>query len=165
VGDRLEEPVRLRALLDPFGSKLGSGAAADVARLWSGWADIVGPVMAQHAEPSSFRDGVLRVRADSPTWATEITYLTETIRAAANQWLGRATVREVRVWMGPAKPQRGPAQPLGEPRRRDRERPDPGATPDPVAAFERARRAWAERRSGGRRKTRDSPLQNGKTPW
>jgi predicted nucleic acid-binding Zn ribbon protein len=167
VGDRLEEPVELGALLDPVGRRLGLESAADAGRLWSGWAEIVGSAVAGHAEPSSLRRGILRVRADCPTWATEVSYLAEAIRGSANAWLGHEAVREVRIWTGPGAVRsaaarrgkarsgaEGPARPLRS-----------GADGDPQAALERARRAWAERRGRHPRGASAEPGQSGKSPW
>jgi predicted nucleic acid-binding Zn ribbon protein len=164
VGDRLDEPLRLRALLDPVGARLGVGAPADVGRLWAGWVDIVGQAVAGHAEPTSFRDGVLKVRADSPTWATEIGYLSETIRQASNRWLGKEAVREVRVWTSPAKVRVSPPA-VTEDDRGQRRRGDREPERDPRKAFERARGAWAARRAQGRAGGRLRPGQSGKRPW
>jgi predicted nucleic acid-binding Zn ribbon protein len=151
MSNHLDEPLRLRALLDPVGRRLGLGAPDSVGRLWAGWVDIVGPAMAGHAEPSSFRDGVLRVRTDSPTWATEIGYLSENIRTAANAWLGKEIVREVRVWTSPTKVRaRGAPSAVQEARARVGWRGVRQPESDPKKAFERARRAWARRRGQGR---------------
>jgi len=164
--DRWGEPLRLRALLDPVGRRLGIGEPGDVGRLWEGWAEIVGPAMAGHAEPSSFRDGVLRVRTDSPTWATEVGYLSESIRAAANAWLGKEIVREVRVWTSPAKVRARAAPPVvDQGRTRVGRRGAEESESDPRTAFERARRAWARRRGQGRNAGATRRGQSGKTPW
>lgn len=166
MGDRLDEPLRLGTLLDPAGRRLGLGAPESVGRLWAGWVDIVGPAMAGHAEPSSFRDGVLRVRTDSPTWATEIGYLSENIRTAANAWLGKEIVREVEVWTSPTKVRALRAPSAGhEARARVGRRGGGQPETDPEKAFERARRAWARVRGQGRDEGVSRTGQSGKTSW
>ncbi|MGH2693596.1 MAG: DUF721 domain-containing protein [Actinomycetota bacterium] len=132
-------PVRLRDVLDGVGRRLGVGAAADTGALWSAWSELVGETMAAHIEPTSLRDGVLRVRADSPAWATETSYLAEEIRTRANGLLGGARIREVKVWAGPGQMSRPPvpaARNTSDPSLR-REPPE-----DPQTALDRARRAW-----------------------
>jgi len=109
----------------------------------------VGATIAEHAEPSSLRDGVLRIRAETPAWAAELGYLGPDIKVRANDLIGRLAVGDVRVWTGPgpitsgsavvARPARGPVAGGGSERSED----------DPVAAFERARAAWKRRRSRG----------------
>jgi hypothetical protein len=129
-------------LLNAVGSRLGAGDAAATGTLWSRWTDVVGDAMAAHVEPTSLRDGVLRVRADSPAWATETTYLAGEIRRRANALLGSSIVREVKVWTGPgrvSRTTRADEHPVTD--------PHPGREPaeDPVTAFARARIAWWKR--------------------
>ena len=141
------EPMRVKQLLGPLGRKIGIADSAASSRLWQEWVEIVGPDVAAHAEPTSLRDGVLRVRTESSVWATEIGYLTGEIARRANEVAGAGTVREVRVWTSPApitrrkntEPPRADATP-GHPR---------AVTTDPGAAFRRAWEAWARRRSKG----------------
>ncbi|MFN2490708.1 MAG: DUF721 domain-containing protein [Actinomycetota bacterium] len=145
MGDRAG-PTRLADLLNGAGRRLGLGHAVSTGRLWTRWEEVVGAPLAQHAEPSSLRDGVLRVRVDSPAWATEVGYLGEAIKERANAALGRPLVTEVRVWTGPRRRRdEGVATPSAE------RKPLPlrAAPRDAAEAFERARRAWVQRRSSG----------------
>ena len=142
MGDDL---LRLKDLLPDATGRLGIPSPEATGRVWSAWPEIVGPAVAAHAEPTSLRDGVLRVRADSPAWATEIGYLVDEIRARANAVTGRALVSEVRVWTGPGRSgARGAGGPeetsTGGVDEHDRE-----PARDPAEALERARRAWAKR--------------------
>ena len=98
----LEGLKRIRDLLPGAARRAGVGEEAiDAGRVFRRWREVVGPQIADHAEPTSLRRGVLRVRADSPAWATEIGYLGEDIRARVNEAAGRALIAEVRVWTGP----------------------------------------------------------------
>jgi predicted nucleic acid-binding Zn ribbon protein len=148
MGDDL---VRIRDVLDGFGVKLGLGRSKDASVIWSRWSEIVGDAVAAHAEPSSLREGVLKVRADSPTWAAELGYLVAEIRARANALIGRESVVEVRVWTGPgniagkAKRHARPSAPT--PTTPTEQGGNKGAAPDPQDAFERAREAWRRRRA------------------
>lgn len=138
-----EDFLRLKDLLPGATARLGIPSPEATGRVWSAWGEIVGPGVAAHAEPTSLRNGVLRVRADSPAWATEIGYLADEIRSRANAVTGRALVSEVRVWTGPGTTLgAGAAKPTdGPPEEPARDRPE-----DPVQALERARKAWAKRR-------------------
>ena len=98
-----DDPAPIKDVLKQLGGSMGIKAPAETAAVWSRWKDIVGESVAQHASPSSLRDGVLRVCADSPTWATEIGYLGGEIRARINHALGAPVVREIRVWVGSKK--------------------------------------------------------------
>lgn len=141
-GDSLN---RLGDLIGPVGARLGVQDARAAGHLWSQWADIVGPGVAAHAEPTSLRGGVLRVRADSPTWATEIAYLGEEIRRRAAAAVGDGVVLEVRVWTAPGRVNtsaaKGPARSSGVVRAE-------APTADPAVALRRAREAWERRRRG-----------------
>ncbi|CAN5708900.1 hypothetical protein BH18ACT15_BH18ACT15_14880 [soil metagenome] len=145
--DERDSLTSLRDLIGSAGHGLGLFDPVATGRLWARWGEIVGAGVAAHAEPTSLREGVLRVRADSPAWATEIAFLREEIRRQANEELGRELVTEVRVWTGPGvvgKETHGHrASPQKEGRREE-------VPVDPEAALRRARRAW-ERRRGSRR--------------
>ena len=161
------DPVALRDLLGGATAKLGMRDPVATGRIWRAWPEIVGPAIAARAEPTSLRDGVLRVRAESPAWATEISYLADEIRRRADDVVGRGTVTEVRVWTGPPSEPRsratGPVGP-GAATSRPGERDAPGraatgtgaddsaepAPEDPMTALERAHEAWARRRARGR---------------
>jgi hypothetical protein len=167
MGDRLQEPLRLGALLRAAGERVGLSNAVEAGRLWSGWAEVVGPAVAEHAEPSSLRQGVLRVRTDSPTWATEIGYLAEEIRQRANSWLGSEVVSEVRVWTGPGAIRRatgGGREPDPLPGKARATSPR-GDEPDPQTAFERARGAWARGRAQGPSPGSSGGRENRKNAW
>lgn len=136
-------PSRLGDLLDPAARRAGISDGAKTGAVWAKWRSIVGPDIAGHAEPSSLRNGVLRIRADSPAWATELGYMGEEIRSRVNEAVGARLVDEVRVWTGPGRirtePRATPTPPPAE-----AERP-PGEV-DPEQAFDRAFRAWRRRR-------------------
>ncbi|MEA2517103.1 MAG: hypothetical protein QOG16_941 [Actinomycetota bacterium] len=140
-------PPRLRDVLGGVGSRLGLEDTRAIGMLWSQWPEIVGPSIAQNAEPTSLKKGVLRIRATSPGWAQELSYLGGEIKARANAMAGVEVVREVRVWTGPGEVVRAtPKVPLS-PQDRPPETTDRDAPGDVFTAFERARAAWARRRS------------------
>ena len=143
MADR-DYPQRLRDLLDPVGRQLGMEGAVEAGRLFARWRAIVGDDVAAHVEPTSLRDGVLRVRADSPTWATEIGYLATEIAERVNTEVGRRVVDELRVSAGPKLGRarsEGPAASRAAPRPTSSE----AAEIDPQEALEWARRAWLAR--------------------
>ena len=151
-------PPRVGDVLGLEGGRLGLGSALELGRLRARWRDLVGRVIAEHAEPTSLREGILRVRTDSPAWATEIAYLAVDIAGRANAALGARVVAEVRVWTSAGAIGEGLGGAIGV----DPGTPDAGGkgprrdfasrgTPrdDPRAAFDRVRKAWAARASGG----------------
>ena len=148
-----EDPKRMSDVLGELGGSLGIGAAVGTGKVWAHWPEIVGGTIADHAEPTSLKEGVLRIRTDSPAWATELGYRGAQIARRANEVAGSEVVKEVRVWTGPGPiPKRA-----GNAGRTDKEvrRNDTGdarkaSTDEPMEALGRAREAWARRRSGGR---------------
>lgn len=146
MSDR-KDPTPLRTLLGGVGSRLGIGGAIATGRLRGAWSEIVGEAMAAHVEPTSLRDGILRVRASSPAWATEAGYLADDIRARVEALLPGLPVREVRVWTGPGEASSSPQRRLPASSARGPREP---STEDPQTAFQRAHRAW-------RNRTRKSP--------
>ena len=139
-----DDPLRLKDLLPDATRRLGIPAPEATGRVWARWKEVVGPDVAAHAEPTSLREGVLRIRADSPAWATEIGYLAAEIRSRVNAATGAPLVSEIRVWTGPPPAQANVPSAGSDtaPQGPARERPA-----DPAEALERARRAWANRRS------------------
>lgn len=145
-----KDPSPLRSLLPGVGRKLGLEAALETGLIWQRWEEIVGPAVAAHAEPTSLRAGVLRVRTDSPAWATEIGYLGRQIALKANEVTGREMVTEVRVWTGPGKPA-GPSTSVPPPADKESSTPPSGRAerPDPATALAAAKAAWKRRFSRG----------------
>ena len=147
---RDRDVMRLKDLLGPAGKKLRLEDPSASAALWKRWPEIAGQDIARNAEPTSLKEGVLRIRTTSPTWATEMSYLANDIKARVNTSLGREVVREVKVWTSPApiKPRRSgsdhsPATAARLPRK--------PRTDDPETAFQRAFQAWSNRRRRGSR--------------
>lgn len=145
------DPVPIGKVLDGQSKRFGMGGAKDVGTLFSSWERIVGPAVAAHVEPASLRNGVLKLRADSPSWATEIGYLREQIRAQANEALGSEIVTKIEVGTS-GKSRRGesPGGASGTTGRAPDPAPQRPPADDPMTAFERARAAWLRRRSRGR---------------
>ena len=142
---RGDVPSSLRDLLRGVGARIGIEDTRATGAVWARWPEIVGESIAANAEPTSLRNGILRIRATSPGWATELTYLADDISRRANEVAGRDVVREVRIWTGP-----GPVRHVttGEPEGGLDGVPDATSRDDPkdlATALEKARSAWARR--------------------
>jgi predicted nucleic acid-binding Zn ribbon protein len=144
-----DDPLRLRDVLRSEGNRLGIEAAVETGVIFSRWPKIVGDGVAAHARPSSLRHGVLRVRADSPVWATEISYLASEIQRRANDEVRATVVKEVRVWWAPGGTEVKTAPAGGAKEAASSSNPRGRASGgDPAGALERARRAWRARGGG-----------------
>jgi len=79
-------------------------------RVWTFWADAVGPAVAAHAEPASFRDGVLSVRVAGAAWMQELQFMQQELRERLNERLGAPLIRDVYFVSGAVAPARpGPS--------------------------------------------------------
>lgn len=67
------------------------------------WREVVGRQVADHCTPEAFEEGVLVVRADSTSWATNLTLLVPQLLSRLAVDLGPDVVTEVRV-VGPVGP-------------------------------------------------------------
>jgi predicted nucleic acid-binding Zn ribbon protein len=68
------------------------------------WPEVVGERIASRSRAIAFRDGVLIVEVESPTWMSELTYHKRRIIKTLNAKLGgKAVVREIRMQPAAAK--------------------------------------------------------------
>jgi predicted nucleic acid-binding Zn ribbon protein len=81
-------------------SRIGAPKANTLRVVFSHWIDIVGETVADHVQPVSLVDGVLRVVADQPAWATEARFLGPEIVRRCEAVTGDAAVRRVEVKVG-----------------------------------------------------------------
>lgn len=160
----LGDPQPIRHVLSEMGSRIGLGHALEMGLLWSAWEDIAGEVVAEHSEPSSLRGSLLRVRAESPVWATEIGYLADSIKRRANTRLGSSVVEDVRVWtgLGVRRQRRKPSASSGH--ENDDKRGE-RAPREPYEALAAARAAWLRSRAGGAESPSGGAGESGKNTW
>ena len=97
------DPELLGSAVDRLIRDRGWTADASAASLTTRWAEIVGPELADHVQPESFEEGVLVLRAESTSWATQVRLLMGTVRTAIDQAIGVGVVTKVTV-KGPTAP-------------------------------------------------------------
>jgi hypothetical protein len=100
---RGDVPTPLADALRAVGEELGLPDPGLVASLSDRWPDVVGATVAEHARPSSLRDGTLTIAVDAAPWATELRYLENEIRARLVEISGQDTVHAIRVVVEPAR--------------------------------------------------------------
>lgn len=103
-GPRGPEPEGLGALLAVISGRRGWQARLAGARIHQHWEEIAGEQLARHVEPVRLAGGVLVVRAVSPAWATQVSFLATELMARANVVLGAGEVTTVRVTSGRLTP-------------------------------------------------------------
>lgn len=67
------------------------------------WAQVVGEQIAEHAQPSALRDGVLSVTAESTAWATQLRMVQAQLLAKIAAAVGDGVVTSLRI-TGPTAP-------------------------------------------------------------
>lgn len=88
---------QVRHLIDERGWEVDVAAGSVMSR----WPQIVGPEVAAHSEPVHFELGILTVRADSTSWATQLRLLSSTLMGRLADEAGEGVVTELKV-VGPA---------------------------------------------------------------
>lgn len=61
------------------------------------WPEVVGERIAAHARATAFREGVMMVEVDTPSWMNELAYLRRRIVSDMNERLGKTVVTEIRL--------------------------------------------------------------------
>lgn len=76
----MDDPVPLTSSLDGVMRSLRGTGRRQIGGVFGRWDEAVGPTVAAHVRPLRLDDDVLIVEADDPTWATQVKFLTGTIR-------------------------------------------------------------------------------------
>lgn len=97
------DPQPLGEAIDELITSRGWDTEVSLHHLLGRWADLVGPVNAEHSRPEGFENAVLQVRTDSTAWATNLRMLAPAIVARLNDQLGDGTVTRINV-KGPDAP-------------------------------------------------------------
>src|SRR5215470_8394471 len=64
-------------------------------RIWTFWNDEVGDGIAQRAQPSRFRNGILFVTVATHSWMQELQFMKQALRDRLNARLGAELVRDI----------------------------------------------------------------------
>lgn len=74
------DPVPISSSLDSVMKSLRGTDRIQIGGVFGRWDDAVGDTVAAHVRPVRLDDAVLTVEADDPAWATQVKFLTDTIR-------------------------------------------------------------------------------------
>jgi predicted nucleic acid-binding Zn ribbon protein len=107
VDDR--DPQTLGRLASRLSTQRGWAPRLANGSVFGRWAELVGPEVAEHATPTTLRDGELTVQAESTAWATQLRLLQRQLLARIAAGLGDGVVTTMRIH-GPSAPswRRGP---------------------------------------------------------
>ncbi|WP_035063117.1 DUF721 domain-containing protein, partial [Cellulomonas bogoriensis] len=108
------DPTLLGETLQRMATERGWSTELSVAAVTARWREVVGDQVADHCVPETFDGGVLVVRTDSTTWATNLRLLVPELLRRLEMELGADVVTEVRV-LGPSGPSwaKGPRRVAG----------------------------------------------------
>ena len=98
-----DEPSRLADVLGEMTRERGWDERIQAQRVFTDWAGIVGPEIAEHSHVEAFEDGIVSIRADSTAWAKELKLLAGRVVHRLNDELGHGTVLRIDV-KGPQAP-------------------------------------------------------------
>lgn len=97
VGD-VQDPVPITRSLDSIMKSLRGTDRIQVGGVFGRWDEAVGEQIAVHVTPVKLDEGTLLVEADDAAWATQVKFLSDTIRARLHAVAGVDVDRiEVRV--------------------------------------------------------------------
>ena len=110
------EPRPVADSLDRVTRAFGAPRARLLASVFSRWEELVGPEIADHAQPRSLHGGVLVLTADQPAWATQLRYLAPELLARVRADAAAPEITEIQIRMaapGPAGTGRRPGRGSG----------------------------------------------------
>lgn len=94
------EPKSIQSEIAALFEEPGWKENIQVAGVTARWRDVVGEAIADHCSEVSFEAGIVRVRASSTAWATQLGTMSGHIRQLLNEAIGSTVVSEVRI-VGP----------------------------------------------------------------
>jgi predicted nucleic acid-binding Zn ribbon protein len=109
AGPDERDPALLGGAIDRLIVNRGWDLNVATGQLHAGWAEMIGHTNAQHVSIETFdldpsgQSGVLVLRADSTTWATQIRYLLASLQTQLDESIGFGRVSEI-VVNGPTAP-------------------------------------------------------------
>jgi predicted nucleic acid-binding Zn ribbon protein len=97
---RAADPAALSGLLEALSERRGWSRRLSGAQVHGRWLEIAGDELARHTEPVRLHGGVLVLRVDSATWATQVRYLSADLTTRANDVLGPGSVQSIKLVTG-----------------------------------------------------------------
>jgi predicted nucleic acid-binding Zn ribbon protein len=91
------EPRLLASSLDQVALSLGAPSPKTLAAIFGSWPEMVGEIIAAHAQPRRLEAGTLIIDVDDPAWATELRFRETDLVTRAAAVAGEGEVRRIRV--------------------------------------------------------------------
>jgi hypothetical protein len=96
--------THIKAVIDGIFNAPTFPVDLDDVRIWKLWESVVGKKIAEHAQPSMMKRGVLLVKVSDSVWLQELEFKTEKIKERLNRRLHREAIKKIRLKVG--EPQR-----------------------------------------------------------
>ncbi len=100
---RASEPQSVGEALEDVISERGWTTQVSVHLLLGRWPELVGSAVAEHTHPEAFDKGVVLIRCDSTSWATQLRLMAPQLLARLNGSLGEGTITRLNI-LGPDAP-------------------------------------------------------------
>jgi predicted nucleic acid-binding Zn ribbon protein len=85
----------------------------------SRWREIVGPRIAKHAQPESFKDGILVIAVQNSIWLSHLRFLTVELQEKLNREIPSSPIREIHFRLGSVESSSSPGSSRRTPRTKD----------------------------------------------
>ena len=102
-GPDARDPQTLASVTRDVAKKRGWSARVAEGAVFGQWPTVVGSHIADHASPTTLRDGVLTVAAESTAWATQLRIIQNQVLAKIAAEVGDGVVNSLRI-TGPVAP-------------------------------------------------------------
>ncbi len=102
-GPDRRDPQPLGAVADELAKTRGWTPRVAEGTVFAQWATVVGEQIAEHAQPTTLRDGVLSVAAESTAWATQLRMVQAQLLAKIAAAVGDGVVTSLKI-TGPVAP-------------------------------------------------------------
>jgi predicted nucleic acid-binding Zn ribbon protein len=102
-GPDARDPQTLGSATSELAKSRGWSGRVAEGSVFGKWATVVGDQIAEHANPSVLRDGVLTVEAESTAWATQLRMVQPQLLAKIAAAVGDGVVTSLKI-VGPAAP-------------------------------------------------------------
>ncbi len=102
-GPDARDPQPLGRLARDLASSRGWTPRVAEGAVFAQWSQVVGDQIAEHAQPTSLRDGVLTIAAESTAWATQLRMVQAQVLAKIAAAVGEGVVTSLRI-TGPTAP-------------------------------------------------------------
>jgi predicted nucleic acid-binding Zn ribbon protein len=99
-GEDGRPPIHVGTSVERVLRHLGAPAPDALATVFGEWPRLVGPRVAEHAEPVSVADGRLVVRVLDPAWASQLRWLERELVERLADSLGAGVVTSIEVRVG-----------------------------------------------------------------